>query len=180
MLGISLSKVNSEATHFSSNNQKQVFLLLKVNFNSKIKTKVLWDSLQVVLINNLLLDQLINKLLQVYLEHHRHSLPKLVICLEAQLNYLLSLNLAPYLEELLNHKINQERTYLYRAILVLFLVNSNQINKVISLEDLQLKANQPQVYFRRVKLDKLEEVSLVIHLRVVYFLKLNKLNHLLS
>lgn len=112
MFGISLSKVNSEATYFSNHNQKQAFLLPKVNFNSKIKTKVLWDSLQVVLINNLLLDQLFNKLLLVYLHHNRHSQPKLVVCLEVQLNYLLSLNLIPYLEELLNHKINQERTYL--------------------------------------------------------------------
>lgn len=112
MFGISLSKVNSEATYFSNHNQKQAFLLPKVNFNSKIQTKVLWDSLQVVLINNLLLDQLFNKLLLVYLHHNRHSLPKLVVCLEVQLNYLLSLNLIPYLEELLNHKINQERTYL--------------------------------------------------------------------
>jgi len=180
MFGISLSKVNLEATYFSNHNQKQAFLLPKVNFNSKIKTKVLWDSLQVVLINNLLLDQLFNKLLLVYLHHNRHSQPKLVVCLEVQLNYLLSLNLVPYLEELFNHKINQERTYLDWAILVLFLVNSNQINKVISLEDLQLKANKPQAYFHKVKLDKLEEVSLVTHLRLVYFLKINKLNNLLS
>lgn len=175
MLGISLSKVNLEAIYFSNNNQKQVCLLLKVNFNSKIKTRVLLDSFKMVLINNLLLDQPFNNLLQVYLHNHRHSQPKLVLCLEVPRKCLLSLNLVPYLEELLNHKINQERIYLDRATLVLLLVNNNQISKLIRLEVSQAKTKQPQAYFPKVKLDKLEEVFLVIQIKIVYLLNLNNL-----
>ena len=131
-------------------------------------------------VNNLLLDLLFNKRLQVYLDKHSHSLPKLVLYLVAYLSYLLSLNRVPYLEELLSLKIKQVQPYLDRILLVLFLANNNLICKVISLEGLQLKANQHQVYSHKVLLDKLEEVSLVILLRIVYSHRLNKLNHLLS
>jgi hypothetical protein len=131
-------------------------------------------------VNNLLLDLLFNKRLQVYLDKHSHSLPKLVLYLVAYLSYLLSLNRVPYLEELLSLKIKQVQPYLDRILLVLFLANNNLICKVISLEGLQLKANQHQVYSHKVLLDKLEEVSLVILLRIIYSHRLNKLNHLLS
>ena len=67
-----------------------------------------------------------------------------------------------------------------RAILVPFSDNSNQIYKIIRLEDLELKAKQYQAYLHKVLLDSLVEDFLEIPLRVVYFLRLLRLNHHLS
>ena len=124
------------------------------------------------LINNLLLDPLFNNPLQAYLD--KINLLKIVLCLVGQLNNLPKLNLAHYSEDLLS--LNQRLTYFHKIILVPFL--GKQIYKIIRLQDLEHKLRKPNL--DKVNLDSHREDFLEIPFRVVYFLKLLKLSHLLS
>ena len=172
ILGINLSKVNQEGECFNSNRQVTVCMVLKVRFSNKIKTKVPQDHFWVELINNLLLDPLFNNPLQAYLD--KINLLKIVLCLVGQLNNLPKLNLAHYSEGLLS--LNQRLTYFHKIILVPFL--GKQIYKIIRLQDLEHKLRKANL--DKVNLDSHREVFLEIPFRVVYFLKLLKLSHLLS
>ena len=124
------------------------------------------------LINNLLLDPLFNNPLQAYLD--KINLLKIVLCLVGQLNNLPKLNLGHYSEFLLS--LNQRLTYFHKIILVPFL--GKQIYKIIRLQDLEHKLRKANL--DKVNLDSHREVFLEIPFRVVYFLKLLKLSHLLS
>ena len=124
------------------------------------------------LINNLLLDPLFNNPLQAYLD--KINLLKIVLCLVGQLNNLPKLNLAHYSEDLLS--LNQRLTYFHKIILVPFL--GKQIYKIIRLQDLEHKLRKANL--DKVNLDSHREDFLEISFRVVYFLKLLKLSHLLS
>ena len=124
------------------------------------------------LINNLLLDPLFNNPLQAYLD--KINLLKIVLCLVGQLNNLPKLNLAHYSEGLLS--LNQRLTYFHKIILVPFL--GKQIYKIIRLQDLEHKLRKANL--DKVNLDSHREDFLEIPFRVVYFLKLLKLSHLLS
>ena len=124
------------------------------------------------LINNLLLDPLFNNPLQAYLD--KINLLKIVLCLVGQLNNLPKLNLAHYSEVLLS--LNQRLTYFHKIILVPFL--GKQIYKIIRLQDLEHKLRKANL--DKVNLDSHREDFLEIPFRVVYFLKLLKLSHLLS
>jgi hypothetical protein len=126
----------------------------------------------VELINNLLLDPLFNNPLQAYLD--KINLLKIVLCLVGQLNNLPKLNLAHYSEDLLS--LNQRLTYFHKIILVPFL--GKQIYKIIRLQDLEHKLRKANL--DKVNLDSHRRDFLEIPFRVVYFLKLLKLSHLLS